>query len=172
MKGTIIFETERLILRQFTAEDASLIHQLNQDPEVLKYLHEQPVNNEKQALTILLTILLPQYRNDLGRWAIYIKTDQTFVGWCGLKYMHSREETDLGYRLLKKEWGKGYATEAARQTLDYGFKKLRLASITGRAHIENIASVRVLEKIGMQYSCEEVVDGVPVKTYNASNPWE
>ncbi len=68
-------------------------------------------------------------------------------------------------------WGKGFATEAAKHTLDYGFIKLNLKLITGRAHIENIASIKVLEKIGMQFIGEGIVDDCPVKTYIASNPF-
>ncbi len=166
----IIFETPRLILRRFTIADAYLIQELNSDLEILKFLHEPPIENLNQAKTMITTLILPQYKKDLGRWAINTKNNNEFIGWCGLKYRSDRDEIDLGYRLKKRAWGKGFATEAAAHTLEYAFKKLQLQLITGRAHIENTASLKILEKIGMQFSREEIVDECPVKTYTALNP--
>jgi len=165
----IILETPHLYLRQFTLADAPLIQQLNSDPEVLKYLHEPPLENIEHATTILNTIILPQYKNNLGRWAIHIKDNDEFIGWCGLKYRPELDEIDLGYRLKKTAWGNGFAKEAALYTVNFGLNNLHLPLITGRAHIENIASLKILEGIGMQFIKEEVVDNCPVKTYTISS---
>ena len=164
----IVFETPRLILGQFTEQDAPLIFQLNSDPEIVKFVHEPVLTTEEQAKKIMIDIILPQYKNNLGRWATYTKSNNEFIGWCGLKYRPELDEIDLGYRLKKSAWGNGYATEAAKHTLDHGFNNLDLHLITGRAHIENIASIKVLEKLGMQFSREEIVDNCPVRTYIAS----
>ena len=94
----------------------------------------------------MLDIILPQYKNNLGRWAIHTKDNMDFIGWCGLEYWPGLDEIDLGHRLMQKAWGKGFATEAAQQSLEHGFKRLDLNLITGRAHIENLASIKVLEK--------------------------
>jgi [ribosomal protein S5]-alanine N-acetyltransferase len=166
----IILQTPRLTLRRFAETDAPLLLQLNSNPEVLKYLHEPPLVTEEQALHILNTIILPQYKNNLGRWAIHLKTTNEFIGWCGLKYLAEANEIDLGYRLMQNFWGNGYAYEAAKHTLDYGFNMLHLKTIVGRAHIENIVSLKILEKIGMQFIKEEVVDNCPVKTFGIANP--
>jgi RimJ/RimL family protein N-acetyltransferase len=166
----IIFETPRLILRQFTEADSQLILELNSDPEIVRYVHEPTLKTEEQAEKILLDIILPQYKNNLGRWAIHTKDNMEFIGWCGLKYLPGSDEIDLGYRLMQKAWGKGFATEAAQHTLDHSFKNLDLKLITGRAHIENIASIKVLEKIGMDFISEGIVDDCPVRTYTKSNP--
>lgn len=166
----IILQTPRLILRQFTQADAPLVLSLNSDPEVLKYLHEPILETAEQAEKILQDIILPQYKNNLGRWAIHTKGDMEFIGWCGLKYRPELDEIDLGYRLMQKAWGKGFATEAAQQTLNHGLHNLQLKLITGRAHIENLASIKVLEKIGMNYIGEGIVDDCPVRTYTKANP--
>jgi [ribosomal protein S5]-alanine N-acetyltransferase len=166
----IIIQTPRLILRQFTKVDSSLILALNSDPEIVKYVHEATLKTEAQAEKILLDIILPQYKNNLGRWAIHTKDTMDFIGWCGLKYRPELDEIDLGYRLMQNAWGKGFATEAAQHSLDYGFKNLNLKLITGRAHIENIASIKVLEKIGMDFIAEGIVDDCPVRTYTRANP--
>ncbi len=166
----IIFETPRLLLRRFTEADAPLILELNSDPEVVKYVHEPTLKTTEQAGQILKDIILPQYENNLGRWAIHIKDNAEFIGWCGLKYRPERDEIDLGYRLMQKAWGKGYATEAARQTLEYGLTVLKLPVISACAHVENLASISVLEKIGMDYIGNSIIDDCPVKTYSKSVP--
>ncbi len=166
----IIFQTPRLYLRQFTEADALLILTLNSDPEIVKYVHEPTLETEEQARNIIVKNILPQYPNDLGRWAIHIKETNEFIGWCGLKYRPDLDETDLGYRLMQKAWGRGYATEAASHTLDHGFNKLNLKLITAMAHIENIASIKVLEKLGMDYIGDGIVDDCPVRTYHMVNP--
>ena len=166
----IIFQTPRLILRQITIEDAPLILELNSDPEIVKYVHEPTLETVEQAQKIISNIILPQYKNNLGRWAIITKDNDEFIGWCGLKYRPELDEIDLGYRLMQKAWGKGFATEAAEETLEYGFNTLNLNLITGRAHVENLASIKVLEKIGMDFIGEEIVDDCPVKTFTKANP--
>ncbi|MGG9971022.1 GNAT family N-acetyltransferase [Ferruginibacter sp. SUN002] len=147
----ILFETPRLVFRQFTKTDAELLLDLNSSPEVVKYVHEPVLQTIEQAENILVNIILPQYENNLGRWAMYLKSNNEFIGWCGLKYIKEDDEIDLGYRIFEKYWGNGYASEAAAATIEYGLKKLNLSTIIAKAHIDNIASWKILEKIGMQY---------------------
>ncbi len=165
----IIFQTPRLILRRFTEADAPLLLQLNSNPEVLKYLHEPLLETEEQALHVIHNIIFPQYKNNLGRWAIHLNDSNQFIGWCGLKYLSDTDEIDLGYRLMQQFWGKGYAFEAAKYTVTYGFEQLHLKTIVGRAHIDNTASLKILEKVGMQFLKQEVLDDSPVKMYAISN---
>ncbi|MBK8609713.1 MAG: GNAT family N-acetyltransferase [Chitinophagaceae bacterium] len=166
----IVFQTPRLILRRFIIADAPLILTLNSDPDIVKYVHEPVLKTEEEAKKILVNIILPQYKNNMGRWAIHTRHDMEFIGWCGLKYRPLPGEIDLGYRLVKKAWGKGYATEAAQHSLDHGFNNLQIKLITGRAHIENTASFSILEKIGMNFIGEGIVDDCPVRTYTKHNP--
>ncbi|WP_342748346.1 GNAT family N-acetyltransferase [Flavobacterium album] len=86
-----------------------------------------------------------------GRWAVIRKEDDVFLGWCGLKYSTESDEHDIGFRFFKRYWNKGYATEASKACIYYGFHQLGLTTIVGRAMEANIASVRVLEKLGMEY---------------------
>jgi [ribosomal protein S5]-alanine N-acetyltransferase len=166
----VVTETNRLLLRTFTINDAQLIFDLNNDPEVTRYTYD-PMTDTEQARLVLENVILPQYAlYNHGRWAVHIQPDLEFIGWCGLKYIPERNEIDLGYRFKKSAWGKGYATEAAYACLKYGFEKLKIPKITGRAVPENEDSWRVLEKIGMQFTCEETVDGYLSKTYELTNP--
>lgn len=164
-------ETERLLMRKFTIDDAQLIYDLNLDPEVIRYTLD-PIKDIEHARQVLESTILPQYAlYNHGRWAVLVKPDLQFIGWCGLKARPERDEIDLGYRFIKDAWGKGYATEAAFACLKYGFEQLGLKRIVGRAMPQNVASLRVLEKCGMQYIGEDIVDGHPAKTYEAVNPF-
>ena len=166
----VVIETERLLLREFTELDANLIYELNLDPDVTQYTHD-PVRDLAHAFEIVTEVIMPQYAlYNHGRWAVHLKPSLQFLGWCGLKYRPEVNEIDLGYRFRKEEWGKGYATEAAFASIRYGFEKLNLKVITGRAEIGNIASWKVLEKCGMTYIGIQEGDGYPVKTFEVSNP--
>lgn len=166
----IVLQTPRLILRQFTEADASLIFTLNSDPEVIKYVHEPILQSVEQAKEIISQVILPQYKNNFGRWALHTKNNDEFIGWCGLKYLPIPGEIDLGYRLSRFAWGNGYATEAAIHVLDHGFNQLHLKEIIGRAHLQNISSINVLKKIGMQFIKETIEDNCPVRVFSALNP--
>jgi [ribosomal protein S5]-alanine N-acetyltransferase len=159
-----LFQSERLLFRQFTPTDADLLYELNSDPEVVKYVHE-PATTKENAGDIITNIILPQYENNMGRWAVHLKYTEEFIGWAGLKYIAEKDIIDLGYRFKKKSWGKGYATEAARTCISYGFAHLGLTRIIAQAHVENTASINVIEKCGMEFVKEDVVDGSPVKLY-------
>jgi RimJ/RimL family protein N-acetyltransferase len=102
---------------------------------------------------------------------VHTKSSLDFIGWCGLKARPEMNEIDLGYRFKKSSWGNGYATEAARACIHYGFEKLGLPRIVGRALPPNQASIRVLEKCGMQYVGEQIVEGLLHKTYESINPF-
>ena len=166
----IIIETHRLLLRTFTEDDAPLLYELNLDPEVTRYTLD-PMTDVEHAKKVLREVILPQYAlYNHGRWAVHLKEDKEFIGWCGLKYIPERDEIDLGYRFGQKFWGKGYATESAYACLQYGLNRLCMPRIVGRALVGNVGSIRVLEKIGMQYVGEEVIDQLLHKTYQATNP--
>ena len=100
-----------------------------------------------------------------GRWAVMSKTDNSFLGWCGLKYIEDIDEYDIGFRFLKKYWGYGYATESAKACLELGFNTFKIPVIIGRALKENIASIHVLQKIGLTFYKEDELDGKPGVIY-------
>jgi len=166
----IVFETDRLLLRRFTEDDAPLLYELNLDPEVIRYTLD-PILDLGHAKKILQGVILPQYKlYNHGRWAVHRKPNLEFIGWCGLKFLAERSEVDIGYRFMKKYWGQGYATEAALATLNYGFKQLNLGRIVGRALPGNKASIKVLEKCSMRYIGQEIVEGLLHETYELVNP--
>ncbi len=163
----IILETPRLILREFSPEmDAAGFFELNSDPEVLRYTGDAPFESVGAAQDFLKNY--EQYRlHGYGRWSTILKDTGAFLGWCGLRFMEDLGDADVGFRLHRRYWGQGYATEAARASVLFGFEKLQLPVILGRAAKENIASIRVLEKIGLQYWRDTDLDGVPAVLYGA-----
>ncbi len=150
-----ILETPRLLLRKKVVEDAPFFFELNSDPLVIKYTGDMGFKNLEASEAIVRYVIGQYNTNGYGRWMVIEKESASPVGWCGLKYHPESGETDLGYRFMQKYWGKGYATEASKACLDYGFTVLKLDRIIGRAMKENTASIRVLEKIGMSW-CDEI----------------
>lgn len=142
-------QTSRLYFRQFTLADADLLYRMHQDPAITRYTGDPiPWESVARAEQVLADVILPQYENGIGRWAVHLLADDTFIGWCGLKQIG--EEIDIGYRYIQKFWGQGYATEAAQAVLEYG-KSLQLPRIIGRADAANLASVKVFKKIGLTF---------------------
>jgi RimJ/RimL family protein N-acetyltransferase len=142
-------ETDRLYFREFTLADAQLLYEMHQDPAITRYTGD-PIPWDSVGLVeqILKDAIIPQYKNKIGRWATFIKDGDVFIGWCGLKDVDG--EVDLGYRFIQQYWGKGYATEAAQAVLEYGIRN-NIRHIIGRAAVANVASVKVLERIGMTF---------------------
>lgn len=145
----IKLQTPRLYLREFTLADVALLYNMHQDPAITRYTGDPlPWDSLAQTQKVLADIILPQYKNGIGRWAVHIKQTDEFIGWCGLKDVG--HEIDLGYRYIQKYWGNGYATEAAQAVLNFGIQQ-QLPNIVGCADVENIASVKILEKIGLKF---------------------
>lgn len=158
--------TERLLLRAFKQEDAPGFYAMNNDPQVLQYTGDVPFASETDAETFLRN-----YRHyekyGYGRWTIIHQSTGKYLGFCGLKYHVNTDEVDLGFRLIREYWGHGYATEAALACLQYGFTTLGIPCIIGRAQAENLASIRVLEKIGMKFQRAFDFEGTPGVIYHA-----
>jgi ribosomal-protein-alanine N-acetyltransferase len=152
-ESKLILETARLRLREFTLADAQLIYDLNDDPEVIRYVGDPACADLNAARAVLQNIILPQYRKyKLGRWAAELKDTGECIGWCGIKKLEDSGEYDLGYRFFKRHWGKGYGTELAKATLAFGHTERKLKRIKAMARVENTASLNVLEKIGMKFA--------------------
>jgi len=151
----VSLETKRFILRGVEENDVDGFFELDSDPEVHRYLGNQPVA-DKEKLAGLIKYIQQQYiENGIGRWAIVDKQTNEFIGWCGLKLVketinNQNNYYDLGYRLIRKHWGKGIATETARASLEYGFNVLQLNEIIAAIHCDNIASNNVVKKLGFE----------------------
>lgn len=166
MPPPVILETPRLILREKVLEDAPFFMALNSDPLVVQYTGDGPFKDLAEAEAIVNYVIGQYRRNGYGRWLVSLKETGGPLGWCGLKYHDDGGDTDIGYRLMQKYWGKGYATEASRACLAYGFEHLGLSRIIGRVVPENTASIRVLKKLGMTFFEDTYLDNSPAYIYH------
>jgi RimJ/RimL family protein N-acetyltransferase len=157
-------QTERLELRRFTLEDAEAYFPLVSDPAVLRYTGEKPLRSLDSVRELLASRPLRDYAvHGYGRMACVEKSSQRLVGFCGLKYLEDLQETDIGYRFLPECWGMGYATESAQMIMQHGARKLGLSRVIGLVEPENIGSVRVLEKLGLAFESEVMLEDHPDK---------
>jgi ribosomal-protein-alanine N-acetyltransferase len=146
-----ILETEGLLLREFVLDDVEDFFGMVSDPDVTRYTGDAAKTVE-DARKVLEERPLQVYRkHGYGRWATVYKPTGKVIGFAGLKYLDDVNEVDLGYRFFKEHWGKGLATEASRAVVGYGFDVLRLRRIIAIADIDNKASIRVLEKVGLRF---------------------
>jgi [ribosomal protein S5]-alanine N-acetyltransferase len=153
---TFHIETERLLLRDLRMEDGPGMFELSSDPLVLKYLGEQPLTSVQHAEEIIADIQQQYTDHGIGRWAAIEKSTGNFIGWSGLKFITDVENNrshfhDVGFRLMPRYWGKGYATESGRAAIQYGFREMQLQEIIGMCFTENLASRRSLEKCGLTF---------------------
>ena len=170
----LIIETERLILREFLESDAESFFEMDKNPEVHKYLWNKPVIEIEDVFDGIKMIRQQYIDNNIGRFAMILKETNEFIGWAGLKYNTKMVNNknffyDIGYRLNEKFWGKGYASEASFAWLNYGFKVMKIKNMTAAAHSGNIASNRILQKIGMKMTEQYLEDNVSWNWYEMKN---
>jgi RimJ/RimL family protein N-acetyltransferase len=148
----VLLESERLVLRRFTEADLDNLVELDSDPEVMRLLTGgRPTPREEIRDEVLPRILGAYRRGGFGWWAAIEKGTGTFIGWFGLfqRPKSPAGEAELGYRLRRAAWGKGYATEGSIALIAHGFRDLALERVTAQTMAVNTASRRVMEKAGM-----------------------
>jgi RimJ/RimL family protein N-acetyltransferase len=163
-------QTERLILRPFTLDDAEAWLPLISLPEIIRYTGDVPARSVDEARELLRTRPLRDYAvHGYGRMAVIEKSSGRLVGFSGLKYLEDLQEVDIGYRFLPDCWGKGYATESASVLMEHGRREHGFKRIVGMAHPDNAASIHVLEKLGLSFErlLEPEADGVRLRLYAA-----
>jgi RimJ/RimL family protein N-acetyltransferase len=166
-----VLETDRLLLRRFTEDDAPLLFALDRDPEVMRYVGPYGLPDKAAYRERIRTYFCPYYLLGprYGFWPAEEKTTGGFVGWFHLRpapdYRFAREagfrpgDYDIGFRLVRAAWGKGYATEVARALVGRGFDDPAVEAIVAVALVANTASCRVLEKAGLRRGSEFELPG-------------
>ena len=149
----IEIQTERLLLRQWKKDDLVEFSRLNADPEVMKYYPSTLTTEESHRLAKKIEALI--VKRGWGFWAVELLETGSFIGFVGL---HEPEYTlpvtpcvEVGWRLAKEFWGKGYATESGKAAVNYAFNTLGLTKFYATTEIGNQASHRALLKIGLTY---------------------
>ena len=161
-------ETPRLLLRPFGADDAVLMHAVYSDPEVMRYVATGPMSDLAITQRLLEDYGAHQLRHGYSFWAVIERSSGTLIGDAGL-YLTPAGEVELGYTLGAAWWGLGYATEAAGRWLSFAFDELRLREVIALAEPANLASLHVLDKLGMRRDGERIAFGRPHAVYRRSN---
>ncbi|MDN5216673.1 GNAT family N-acetyltransferase [Fulvivirgaceae bacterium BMA12] len=152
MHDKIILETQRLILREISVEDAEFILILLNTPQYLKFIGDKNVRTIEEAEEYVKQGPIKSYReNGFGLWLILIKDQQMPIGICGLIKRDILDDVDIGFALLPEYLGLGYGYEIATATLKHGNEVLGLEQIVAIADINNIASMKLLNKIGLRF---------------------
>jgi ribosomal-protein-alanine N-acetyltransferase len=167
-----IVETERLLLKRLRLADADAMSKVFGDPEVMRF--GDGIQTSKW-IHDWLRDCLETYQQDsgIGPWAVVEKRITSTIGYCGLFHFPDvcgQPETEIGYRLARSWWGQGYATEAVMAVRDYAFNKLGMLRLIAMIDPQNLASIRVAEKSGMQYEKDVMFEGYthPDRVYTIS----
>jgi RimJ/RimL family protein N-acetyltransferase len=161
-------ETDRLLFRPFRESDLDDLAALYGDPEVMLFLGDGNPRTREQTKERLDRMLGHWREHGFGIWALFSKGGG-FVGRCGVAYQH-HPDAELAYILARTHWAKGLATEAAGAALRYAFEVLGLPRVVAFARVENVASRRVLEKVGMSLVGTYAYGGFPAVLYAMDPP--
>jgi RimJ/RimL family protein N-acetyltransferase len=144
-------KTSRLILQPLLPADAIVLHRIYQAEGVLRYF-PNPTPPPLEKVQHFITGQQAHWeKHGYGNWGILLQGGKEIIGWAGLQFLPELNETEVGYLLDRPFWGKGYATEAALASMDFGFEHFHLDHIIALVHPDNLASRRVIEKCGMVY---------------------
>jgi ribosomal-protein-alanine N-acetyltransferase len=169
----IILETQRLQFRELCRSDAEVMFELDSDPAVVLYTGDKPLTHRDQARQRIDSVMQQYQDVGFGRWAAVLKQTNEFIGWVGLKYIQElngrQDNYDLGYRLLKRHWGKGYGTESAKALISYGFDEMKLKRISAYIDVDHVASMRILKKCGLNFTNRFIDEGNVCAWYEIEN---
>ena len=147
----VIAETQRLLLREFTAQDVFALAEILRNPEVMEFSSNGPYNEDDTRRFI--DWCLKSYRNyGFGQWAVVQKSSDAIIGFCGLSAVDigGVQEIEIAYRLTPNTWGHGLACEAADAALEYGFAQCPVRSVIAIIASNHVVSARVAEKVGFR----------------------
>ncbi len=168
---TVTIETERLLLRPLASGDGEALAEINADPEVMRFIGDGSPRDTEQTEALVAKVAAHWDAHGWGAFALTERDTGDLVGLAILATPNFLPEilpvTELGWRVKRDRWGRGYAPEAARAVLGFAFGELGLDRVVSCIHSDNKASIRVAEKLGMALERETVVPGheVPCSVY-------
>ena len=147
-----VLETQRLVLRRLCADDAEFILELLNQPSFLRYIGDKGVRNAEDAIRYIQTGPVASYdRFGFGLYLVELKESGVSIGMCGLLKRDSLPDVDVGFAFLPGYWSQGFAFEAAAAVMAYGREVLGLRRIVAITSLDNAASIKLLEKIGLRF---------------------
>lgn len=162
-----ILETSRLTLRYITSRDAEALMPILGDAEVMQF-SIIGVHSKKQIKQFIEQRLISYMEYGFGLYAIVHKQNQELIGYCGffIQSIEQQKEVEVGYRLARKYWGQGLATEAAKAVVEYGHQRFNFQRFVCLIEIENSRSIRVANKLGMTLEKKIIYHGLDVAMYS------
>ncbi len=157
-----VIDTARLVLRRFTLDDLDAFYQLGSRPEIIRYAQAAPLASREQALEFMRAAPFQDYAtHGYGRFACVWRATGEVVGFSGIKYVPEIGENELGYRFLPEFWGRGLATEAGQASIEFARSRLGLGRLVAMVHPDNVASARVVTKLGFSVEKTLRYSGLP-----------
>ena len=163
-------ETERLLLRGLKESDLTAYATMCADPDVMKYIGHGRTLTRIESWNSMATHLGHWSLKGYGLWVIEEKATGNFVGRTGLFFPEGWPGQEVGWTLAKAYWGRGYATEAAKAAISWGFKHTAAKQLISLIVPENIASIKVSERLGQRFSQQVIVKGVRANLYVVNRP--
>ena len=146
-----IFETDRLVIRSFTSQDAQFIIKLVNTQGWLKFIGDRNIHNVNDALIYINKLNDYYKKNGFGFWAVELKLNKNVIGLCGLIKRDELKCIDIGFAFLPIYTNQGYAFEAANATMNFAKEKLQLDKISAITVAENLSSIKLIEKLGLSF---------------------
>jgi RimJ/RimL family protein N-acetyltransferase len=147
-----VLDTERLLLRPITVDDAEFILILLNEPSFLRHIGDKQVRNIEDARQYILNGPIASYeRHGLGLLLVELRDSHTRIGMCGLLKRDELPEPDIGFALIPDFWNKGFAYEAAQAVLQDARDRLKLQRILAITSLDNDASIKLLERLGFKF---------------------
>jgi len=160
--------TARLHLRPYRLADIDALHRLWIDPAVRKYLWDDRIIPRETAAEVVAASLADWSIHGYGQWTVHVPEGHELIGFCGFRAAEETQTPELLYGLAPAYWGQGLATEAAYAVLCYGFERLGFARVWAATDPPNLASVRVMDRLGMQFDRRGTLNGLDTVFYSLS----
>jgi len=163
--GAIRLETERLTLANWEPDDWPAFHAIASHPEVMRYIATGAPWPEQQSRGFVERQMALYVAREFCLWKLTPREGGPLIGFCGLQPLPETPEIEIGWWLARAYWGRGLATEAARAALHDGFTRVGLTRIVAIAQPANTASIRIMQKLRMQYEGMREARGIPIVFY-------
>ena len=164
-KVTCIIKTARLSLQPLCIDDLDSIHTLWTDPAVRRFLFDDQIISREQAVAEINDSIERSETHGCGLWGARLREESELIGFCGYRFFHHPPQLQLLYGFHPRHWSRGFATEAARAMIRFGFEEACFDFVIASADTPNLASLRVMEKVGMKLARRETIGGLDTVYY-------